>query len=213
MIARRDSFARVESALREAIPRSRGEAAMPFDPDKAGFEAEDRDFESTGNAKLDRIVARSGARVRFGAEAGTVVSGSSGFTPGDLIPNDPDVTWIEMPNVDAFHAQYGYRATLAHELIHWTKVAGMVPRPMVGWTMFDRMFGHIPEGYPDEEIVAEIGAALLLDAVGEDPKPAERVSYIAGWLGKVEGNKDEALARATTVAEQAVEALLSAAAE
>ena len=62
--------------------------------------------------------------------------------------------YIRMPPFEAFCDAESYYATLAHESTHWTKHPSRL----------DREFGRKKwgdEGYAEEELVAELGAAFL----------------------------------------------------
>lgn len=206
---RRAAYARVESALFGVLPGVGSDPEIPWDREKAkGHKSRDRRFISTGNVKLDRIVANAGVRIRYGSELpGNVVLGT--MERGEIVPNDPEVTWIEFPVRSSFHSAASYLRTVAHELVHWSHVEGVSPRPMTGRNEIESIFGMVPAGYAEEELVAEIGAALLLEAVGEDPDIRERASYINNWAEAIpEHSRRGALREAAKTAEAAVEALL-----
>lgn len=94
--------------------------------------------------------------------------GSAFYAPG------PD--HVQMPDFASFHGAAGYYATLAHEMIHWTRHT----------TRLDRDMGrrrHGDPGYAREELVAELGAAFLCADLGLEPEPREdHAAYIGSWL-------------------------------
>jgi antirestriction protein ArdC len=87
-----------------------------------------------------------------------------------------EVDYVQMPPFECFRDAESYYSTLAHELTHWTKHPSRLARD------FGRkQWGD--EGYAQEELVAELGAAFLcayLELAG-DPRE-ENASYIANWL-------------------------------
>jgi len=84
--------------------------------------------------------------------------------------------YVQMPLIDAFKDSESYYATLAHEVMHWTKHKSRM----------DRDFGYKrwgDEGYAKEELVAEIGAAFLCADLGITPETREdHAAYIQSWL-------------------------------
>lgn len=109
----------------------------------------------------DRFFAAVGAEVRHGGNQAYYAM-------------QPD--HVQMPPFACFEDPEAYYATLAHELIHWTR------HP----TRLDRDFGRQrwgDEGYAREELVAELGAAFLCANLGLalTPRP-DHASYIASWL-------------------------------
>ena len=76
-----------------------------------------------------------------------------------------------------------YYATLAHEVTHWTRHRSRL----------DRDFGRKKwgdEGYAQEELVAELGAAFLAADLGLTPEPRdEHAAYIASWLKALKNDK------------------------
>ncbi|MGH1332004.1 MAG: ArdC family protein [Paracoccaceae bacterium] len=94
---------------------------------------------------------------------------------------DPD--YVQMPPLKTFETPEAYYATLGHEITHWTRH----PRRL------DRSFGRKrwgDEGYAQEELVAELGAAFLAADLGSSPEPREEhAAYIAHWLEGLRNDK------------------------
>jgi antirestriction protein ArdC len=94
---------------------------------------------------------------------------------------DPD--YVQMPPFETFESQEAYFATLGHEITHWTRH----PKRL------DRSFGRKrwgDEGYAQEELVAELGAAFLAADLGLSPEPRdEHAAYIAHWLEGLRNDK------------------------
>lgn len=90
---------------------------------------------------------------------------------------------IHMPAFELFHDAEHQAATLAHELIHWTRHPSRLDRD------FGRqLFGD--EGYAREECVAELGAAYVGAQLGLRPAHIEdHASYIGSWLKVLKDDK------------------------
>jgi antirestriction protein ArdC len=87
----------------------------------------------------------------------------------------PAVDVINMPPLPNFRSTDGYYATLFHELTHWTGHEARLDRTLKG------AFGS--SDYAFEELVAELGAALLCAHTGVSTTPREdHAKYINGWL-------------------------------
>src|SRR5690606_33529022 len=87
----------------------------------------------------DRFFANAGAEIRHG--------GSQAFYA-------PATDHIQMPRFEAFKDAASYAAVLGHEHIHWTAKADRVGRDL-------SRYGKDQTERAREELVAEIGAALL----------------------------------------------------
>ena len=90
---------------------------------------------------------------------------------------------LQLPLFEAFRSPESYYATLAHELIHWTRHPSRLDRD------FGRKrFGD--EGYAREELVAELGAAFLCADLELTPEPGvDHAAYIESWLSVLAGDK------------------------
>jgi antirestriction protein ArdC len=104
---------------------------------------------------------------------------------------------IGMPDFEAFESPESYVSVLAHESTHWTR------HP----TRLDRDFGRKTwgdEGYAIEELVAQVGAALLCADLGIEDEPREdHAAYIGSWI-KILKNEKRAIFQAAAHAERAV---------
>lgn len=87
-----------------------------------------------------------------------------------------ELDYVQMPPFESFRDAESYYSTLAHEMTHWTRHPARLTRD------FGRkQWGD--EGYAQEELVAELGAAFLcadLELATESRE--ENASYIANWL-------------------------------
>ena len=93
----------------------------------------------------------------------------------------PSQDTIEMPSRDFFidtadgSATEHYYATLLHELTHWTKGPGRLDRKS------GKRFGD--PAYAFEELVAELGSAMLCARLGLNKEPTpNHAKYLNNWL-------------------------------
>ena len=107
----------------------------------------------------------------------------------------PSRDFINMPKQCQFDSPEAYSATLLHELTHWT---GHKSR-------LDRNFktGHGTKDYAAEELVAELGAAMLCGSLGISPEPrADHAKYLNNWIERLK-NDPKAIFTAAAKAQQA----------
>jgi antirestriction protein ArdC len=84
---------------------------------------------------------------------------------------------VQMPPKKSFQAATGYYAVLFHELIHSTGHPSRLNRPDI----MKSNFGTQP--YAKEELIAEMGAAMLCGEAGIAPLTIDNsASYIASWM-------------------------------
>lgn len=90
---------------------------------------------------------------------------------------------VQMPPFECFKDPESYYATLAHECTHWTRHPNRL----------DRSFGRKrwgDEGYAQEELVAELGAAFLSADLEITPEVRDdHSSYIDSWLDVLSRDK------------------------
>jgi antirestriction protein ArdC len=88
--------------------------------------------------------------------------------------------FIGMPARACFESGEAWAATLAHELVHWTRHPDRLDRDLGRKRWGDA-------GYAAEELVAELGAAFLCADLGLDAEPREdHAAYVGGWLELLE---------------------------
>lgn len=110
---------------------------------------------------------------------------------------------INMPAFADFVSGNAFYATLAHEAIHSTGHAERLNRDTL------RDYGKSTEIRAAEELVAEIGAAMLCAQLGMEPTERDdHAAYIASWLTALKNDK-RAIFRAATAAQSASELILS----
>ena len=111
-----------------------------------------------------------------------------------------EADYICMPPFEAFCYAQSYYATLAHESTHWTKHPSRLAREFGRKTWGD-------EGYAEEELVAELGAAFLCaDLELALTSREDHASYIAHWLSALKNDK-RAIFRAAAHAQRAADFL------
>ncbi|MEW8026888.1 MAG: zincin-like metallopeptidase domain-containing protein [Candidatus Thiodiazotropha endolucinida] len=133
----------------------------------------------------ERFFADTGAEIRHGGNQAYYTMGSDR---------------IQLPPFESFRDAESYYATLAHETTHWTRHPSRL----------DRDFGRKrwgDEGYAQEELVAELGAAFLSADLELTPEVREdHTAYIESWL-KVLRQDKRAIFTAAAHAQRAVDFL------
>lgn len=110
---------------------------------------------------------------------------------------------IQMPAFSDFVSGNAFYATLAHEAIHSTGHADRLARETL------RDYTKAREIRAAEELIAEIGAAMLCAQLGMEPTEREdHAAYVASWLSALKNDK-RAIFRAATAAQAASELILS----
>jgi antirestriction protein ArdC len=135
-------------------------------------------------AHADRFFARTGAVIRHG--------GARAFY-------SPSTDHIQMPPFEAFRDAASYVAVLSHEQIHWTADSRRVGRDLSRYAK-DRT------ERAREELVAEIGSALLCADLGIvpelEPRP-DHAAYVASWVAVLADDR-RAIFQAAAHAQRAV---------
>lgn len=103
---------------------------------------------------------------------------------GDRAFYSPGLDRVQVPAREAFESADGYYSTLFHELTHSTGHASRLARPTL---LEAHAFGD--ESYSKEELVAEMGAAMLSGVAGiEQLTVPQSAAYIASWLRALKGD-------------------------
>lgn len=93
----------------------------------------------------------------------------------------PDGDYINMPPARLFNSVEGYACTLLHELTHWTGHKARCDRDL------KNTFGT--GDYAAEELVAELGAAMLAGSLGISAEPrADHAQYLNNWIRLLKDN-------------------------
>jgi len=118
----------------------------------------------------------------------------------------PKTDGVHMPEFEVFESAEHYYSTLYHELTHSTGHDSRLKRDGIA----DGTFGPFgSETYSQEELVAEMGAAMMCAIAGINQAatmPAS-VAYIKHWLGKLREDKN-LLIRAASQAQKAVDRMI-----
>ncbi len=106
--------------------------------------------------------------------------------------------YINLPKIELFESGVSYAGYLLHELAHWSGHK----------TRLDR-FTEAGTSYPFEELVAELGATMLLNQLGIEKTPrVDHAEYLNSWIRMLE-NKPDSILRAANKAAQAADYLLN----
>ena len=117
----------------------------------------------------------------------------------------PALDIVRLPKMSQFEVIEQYYSTLFHELTHSTGAKQRLNRE--GVANFDFFASH---QYSKEELVAELGAAFLVNIAGLDASKAfdNSVAYIKSWLKQLQ-NDPKLIVAAASKAEQAAKYILS----
>lgn len=109
---------------------------------------------------------------------------------------------IVLPHMFQFENSEAYYSTLFHEMVHSTGAQNRLNR------LKGKSFGD--EDYSKEELVAEIGAAILCNHAGISNTRTDRNSaaYLQGWLKALKSDK-KLIVQAAGAAEKAVKLILN----
>jgi antirestriction protein ArdC len=105
---------------------------------------------------------------------------------------------IGMPELSSFRSLADYHATLLHECVHATGAKSRLDRQLMN------RFGS--EAYAFEELIAELGAAMLCMKTGVDGQ-LQHASYIDSWLKVLKQDKN-AIIKAASKAQAAMDYLI-----
>ena len=110
---------------------------------------------------------------------------------------------IHIPALCQYKDISEYYSTLIHEMVHSTGNINRLNRPGLAKARFGS------EDYSKEELIAEIGAASILNGLGieSDDSFANSVGYIENWLSKLRKDK-YLIVRAASAAEKAAKFIL-----
>lgn len=115
----------------------------------------------------------------------------------------PSLDKVIVPPIGDYKNPDEYYSTLYHELMHSTGGKDRLNRK--GIVEFDK-FGS--EQYSFEELVAEIGAAMLCSHIGLESPFENSAAYINGWLSKLKKDK-KMIVKAANLSQKAVQYILN----
>ena len=138
-------------------------------------------------AQADAVFAATGASVRHDSKPAAF------YSPAEDYVHMPErAMFAATPTSSATECYY---STLAHELTHWTGHTSRLARDFSG------RFGS--GAYAFEELVAELGAAMLCAELGISIEPrADHAQYLNGWISVLKGDNG-AIIKAASLAKQA----------
>ena len=138
-----------------------------------------------------------------------IINGYAGHPPisfgGDRAYYAPIADTIQMPHLEHFRNEEGYYSTLFHEMVHSTGHGSRLDRNLEG--------AKGSESYAQEELIAEIGASILLNSCGMTPQIENSAAYCQSWLKAIKGMKETALMGAFTKAWKATQYIMGEAGE
>lgn len=111
----------------------------------------------------------------------------------------PATDTVVIPQLDQYEEIEEYYSTMFHELVHSTGVSKRCDRGIVAKA------GKRSEEYSKEELVAEIGSAMICNQIGMNSEKAFKnsVAYLQGWLRELR-NDNRMIVWAASRAEKAV---------
>jgi antirestriction protein ArdC len=115
----------------------------------------------------------------------------------------PSEDAITLPALDQFEDPVGYSSTLFHELTHSTGHASRLDR--FARNGEPQHFGS--ETYAREELVAEMGAAMVAAVSGTEHRVDQSAAYVASWLRALRDDKGLVI-KAAQQAQKAVDRIL-----
>jgi antirestriction protein ArdC len=134
---------------------------------------------------LKALLALPPARPIESAE--TIIAGmpnAPAYERGFLACYTPSTDTVTMPSPTAFHSQAEYYSTMFHELVHSTGHAKRLTREG-----FDRPQQFGSESYSREELVAEMGSAMLCGVAGiEQATLANSAAYLKSWIARLKSD-------------------------
>lgn len=151
----------------------------------------------TGEAIVSEFEAHQDANLVIETWSGTQCPITHG---GDRAFYMPSADAIMVPHWNDFTSSEAYYGTVMHEIVHATGHKNRLDRKLTG------SFGD-PD-YAFEELIAELGAALICVGLGVTPEPrADHAQYLNGWI---KGLKDDpkVIWRAFSHAQRAVDYIL-----
>jgi len=109
---------------------------------------------------------------------------------------------VTLPNLEQFNSPEDLFDTIAHELVHSTGHPDRLDR-----SDLTKDYANDLESRAREELIAEIGGALLANMFGVDATFDNSAAYVQSWLKHLQSNPDEII-NATSQAQKAVDYIL-----
>jgi antirestriction protein ArdC len=147
-------------------------------------EIEEFDIDAATEAIVTRYIEDGGPKLAHG---------------GDAASYSQVFDMVRMPERTDFTTRDSYYTTLLHELVHSTGHESRLDR------LDSSSFGSEP--YAKEELIAELGAAMLSAVTGIDNTQDASASYIASWLRELRDDK-QLVVKAAAAAQRAADLIL-----
>ena len=130
------------------------------------------------NERLNRIIAASKVRIFHGPTE----------SPQTRLADSVENVHIVMPHPAAAMTGDEYDSSLAHELAHATKPLFKRLENPSAFEVFGEMFGLPAPSRSAEELVAQLSAYKLMNAIGAGSEYIERYTtyYLRLWMGRIE---------------------------
>jgi antirestriction protein ArdC len=145
-------------------------------------------------AKREPVAIYEGVTAALAYPGGPVVQYG-----GNRAVYSPTLDTITLPDPRQFFDSDGFAATALHEITHSTGHSSRLDRLEPG------AFGC--ETYAKEELVAEIGAAMLATVLGIYVEWPQHAAYLSGWLKALKDDRS-LLVKAAQAAQKAVDVVL-----
>lgn len=113
---------------------------------------------------------------------------------------NPRTDKITLPLMEQFHTEHAYAETVLHECVHSTGHESRLNR-------FEKTDIGCRSDYAKEELVAEIGASMLMREAGIDPDMEQMASYVGGWLKSLQDD-ETLIIKAAQAAQKAMDHIL-----
>jgi len=114
---------------------------------------------------------------------------------GDSAHYSPSIDAVSMPKQEQFESQAAYYQTLYHELTHSSGHPSRLARDLTG------RFGS--SLYAKEELIAEIGSAILCYKTGTEWEVDNTIAYLQSWTKKL-SDDPRLIIQAASAADKAV---------
>jgi antirestriction protein ArdC len=115
---------------------------------------------------------------------------------------------VSMPSKTSFDSSENFYSTFFHELVHSTGHASRIGRDGIEKV---ELFGS--ESYSKEELIAELGSAMLSGITGISPATIENsASYLQSWIRVLKGDS-KLIVQAASTAQKAADYILGTSAK
>ena len=146
-----------------------------------------QDLGTKADPMLDKFFAATGADIRTSDEPKAYYM--------------PSEDYIHMPPIETFYNGNAFYSVLAHECCHWTGHKSRLDR-------FSRFKDK--KSYAFEELIAEIGNAMVCARLGLTPDFEQSGAYVKNWLRALNDDK-RLIFKAASEAQKAADLLMDAA--